>query len=352
MQPVRSGGAQARPAPTAGPTAERRYRALLEALAEPVFVADVETGRCLDANAAAVAASGLSRSVLLGGSLLERAAPAERARLVNGLRELTPGRPLREMVHLVGPQGREAAYELWVRLVDSTLERAAVMTARPLAGQRGNADRAGWIAHAVNNPLSALIGTVQMGIEAGAPTVARLERLLHLGHRIGSIVDRMLQLSRQGPLELGEVDPAKLLSELEAEHRERAGESCIRTILRLPPTGLPSLRADRALLRTALEGVVLNSIEAMPEGGDLFLEAESDGQGRAILFRISDSGPGVSEEVRGRVFEPFVTTKGTGAGLGLAITRDAVLRHGGHVDLATATGGGTVVTLEIPLEGD
>ena len=70
------------------------------------------------------------------------------------------------------------------------------------------------------------------------------------------------------------------------------------------------------------------------------------------MFRISDSGPGVSEEVRGRAFEPFVTTKGTGAGLGLAIARDAVLRHGGHVDLVTATGGGTVVTLEIPLEGE
>jgi signal transduction histidine kinase len=103
---------------------------------------------------------------------------------------------------------------------------------------------------------------------------------------------------------------------------------------------------DRDMLRRAVLNLVLNAIDAMPDGGALRVSAtDSD---RGAIIRVEDTGPGVSDETANRAFEPFFTTKCGGTGLGLAIVQRIVEVHGGEVCVGNRDAGGAVFTLRIP----
>ena len=111
------------------------------------------------------------------------------------------------------------------------------------------------------------------------------------------------------------------------------------------PHGL-SVRADREMFRRAILNLVLNSVEAMPSGGELVFTAVDGPFG--VELEIADSGPGLSEEQTLRVFDPFFTTKSEGTGLGLAIVHRIVEAHGGRVTARDCPEGGAAFTIEIP----
>jgi len=100
------------------------------------------------------------------------------------------------------------------------------------------------------------------------------------------------------------------------------------------------------MLRRAIFNLVLNALDVMPQGGELSITACSCQAG--IEIEVADSGPGVSEEVRERVFEPFYTTKSGGTGLGLAIVFRIAQVHRGDVLLRNCAQGGAAFTLRIP----
>lgn len=105
--------------------------------------------------------------------------------------------------------------------------------------------------------------------------------------------------------------------------------------------------ADPIGLRDALVNLILNALDAMPNGGRLRLSGAQDGDW--VILEIADSGVGMDETVRRRVFQPFFTTKGErGSGLGLTMVRSVVERHGGRVELSSAPGDGTTVRLWLP----
>jgi signal transduction histidine kinase len=104
--------------------------------------------------------------------------------------------------------------------------------------------------------------------------------------------------------------------------------------------------ADRDMLRRAVLNLVLNAIDAMPDGGELFISANVSDHG--VVIGVEDTGPGVSDETAKRAFEPFFTTKCGGTGLGLAIVQRIVEVHGGEVRVGNRGAGGAVFTLRIP----
>ena len=114
--------------------------------------------------------------------------------------------------------------------------------------------------------------------------------------------------------------------------------------LDVPPNTL--LFGDRELVRRAVLNLVLNSLDAMPEGGELVVTSY-DGQS-AFELEVADSGPGVTDEERRRLFEPFFSTKETGTGLGLAIVEHVAQSHGGSVSVANCPEGGAAFTLRFP----
>ncbi len=106
--------------------------------------------------------------------------------------------------------------------------------------------------------------------------------------------------------------------------------------------------ANEARLREVLTNLVLNAVDAMPEGGGIEVTGEREGKWGVI--RIADSGHGMTEEVRRRCFEPFYSTKGEkGTGLGLAVCHGIIERHGGRLEIDTAVGAGTTVSVCLPL---
>jgi signal transduction histidine kinase len=104
--------------------------------------------------------------------------------------------------------------------------------------------------------------------------------------------------------------------------------------------------ADRDLLRRAVLNLSLNALDAMPDGGRLFITSFSGAGG--LELELADSGPGLSEQAQRRAFEPFFTTKSNGTGLGLAIVDRIAEVHGGDVAARNCPEGGAAFTIRIP----
>lgn len=107
-----------------------------------------------------------------------------------------------------------------------------------------------------------------------------------------------------------------------------------------------SASLDREMLRRALVNLVLNALDAMPEGGDLVFTSHQGSRGLEI--EVADSGSGLGDEARRRAFEPFFTTKRTGTGLGLAIVDRVAEVHGGEATALNCPEGGAAFTIRIP----
>jgi len=135
-----------------------------------------------------------------------------------------------------------------------------------------------------------------------------------------------------------------LIDEIVASVAPQLEAQAIATI-RDVPLGT-TVTADRDLMRRALLNLVLNALDAMPEGGELVFTSYAGPAG--IELEVADSGPGLDEPALSRACEPFFTTKSTGTGLGLAIVYRVVEAHGGEVRITNCPEGGAAVTLRIP----
>jgi PAS domain S-box-containing protein len=205
------------------------------------------------------------------------------------------------------------------------------------------------MAHAVNNPLAALLGTIEMEIESTAGYSPRLAQMRKLAHRIKDVLDNTLTLVREGNLKLSDEDPAKLLEEVRSELSERAQRGGCRIDVEVG-TDLPAVSVDRALIEAALVCLSENGLDAMrdAEGGSLLLQATvEDGM---LRFLVKDQGPGIDAELKDRIFEPFFTTKSSGTGLGLPIAQGIIRGHGGRLTLRNRPEGGTVAIVTLPLQ--
>jgi signal transduction histidine kinase len=113
-------------------------------------------------------------------------------------------------------------------------------------------------------------------------------------------------------------------------------------------SALPELFVDPEFIKTCLYNILLNAFQAMPRGGKVTVTAASD-DGR-FLLSVEDTGIGIPEDRISRTFDPFFTTKSTGLGLGLALTKRVIEEHKGKVEIRSAEGRGTTVTMTLPIE--
>jgi two-component system, sporulation sensor kinase E len=163
--------------------------------------------------------------------------------------------------------------------------------------------------------------------------------------RLDSVVKRFLDFMRTPEMRLEETQLEDLLREIaEVAHpqMDRAGVQLETSYAELPP-----LNVDRALLKQALLNLVLNAIDAMPQGGKLTLALERRGD-RAEM-RVKDTGKGIAPEHRARVFQLFFTTRLGGNGIGLASAYRAVQLHDGDIDFDSEVGRGTTFRIDLPL---
>jgi PAS domain S-box-containing protein len=246
--------------------------------------------------------------------------------------------------------------EFQVRTRTAELERAnqrlRTLQADLIAarGLEASENLAASIAHAVNNPLTALIGTVQIGL-AEQPGDRRLQRVHSLASRLERTVGQMLRLHRGDTLERSATDLEAMLSELLTDLMPACAECGIEVRSRVA-SNARSLRADPVLLGEALASIARNAVEAMTSGGVLTIEAELFSEIDVISIRVADTGSGIPDSLRDEVLKPFFTTRATGTGLGLAIANGVVRGHGGRIHIGERPGGGTVVTVDLPRDGE
>jgi signal transduction histidine kinase len=212
------------------------------------------------------------------------------------------------------------------------------------------------LAHELKNPLFPLQLTVENLLRSresgqehfdeafreGAATL--LSELANLKNIIGRFSDfsKMPQPHFQS-LKLDE--PLENVVRVHRAQLERGNIAC-RFDLQSPET----IAADPDLLQRALSNLVLNAIDAMPQGGTLTLRTRQAQSSARI--EVCDTGIGIKPEDRSRLFTPYYTNKPHGTGLGLAIVQSIVSDHGGRIDVASESGGGTTFIIELPFNTD
>ncbi|MEK6798383.1 MAG: ATP-binding protein [Planctomycetota bacterium] len=206
------------------------------------------------------------------------------------------------------------------------------------------------IAHEIGNPLSSISSIVQMVKRQQSSGIdpSQLDLIQRHIQRISETVRQMGAIARPVAERWELADLGATLEEAVAlvSFDGRAKTSRIE-LQRLD--SLPKTYALRGQLQQVFINLLLNALDAMPEGGTLAVSARA--HGRSTVFSVADTGCGIPREVGRRVFEPFFTTKeqGKGTGLGLAVSYGIVQKHGGSIDFHPRDGGGTVFTVEIPI---
>ncbi|HEY7041208.1 MAG TPA: ATP-binding protein [Methylomirabilota bacterium] len=212
------------------------------------------------------------------------------------------------------------------------------------------------VAHGIRNPLASIRASAQVAAD-GLDDRSRVETYLRAitdeVDRLGRWLTSLLDSVRPFQLDPGPVDLNGLLRDLLGVLQRRLAVARVTVDARLAPD-LPKLHADEVQLQQAFLGVLENAIEALPSGGTICLTTELAAEPEPPTARVTvrDTGAGISPERLPHVFEVLYSTKSRGTGLGLAITRKVVERHGGHVDIESAPGEGTTVTVRLPLQAE
>ncbi|HEY6308990.1 MAG TPA: ATP-binding protein [Candidatus Angelobacter sp.] len=220
------------------------------------------------------------------------------------------------------------------------------------------------LAHELKNPLFPLQITVENLLRARENTPEQFDEvfrestatLLEEVANLKTIIGRFSDFSRMPAPQLQAVDLDELIRGVVqlVQGQLARGPARIETELQLGD--LPAVSGDPVLLRRVVENLVLNAIDAMPQGGKLTFRTELDHanglkHGSAV-FELADTGQGLTPEECGRLFTPYYTTKQHGTGLGLAIVQSVVSDHGGQISVTSAKNQGTTFHIELPLWGE
>ena len=234
-----------------------------------------------------------------------------------------------------------------VQQKDRTLQAERVAAWRELARR---------LAHELKNPLFPLQVTVENLVRAKQKSPEMFEEVFHEGtatllaeiNNLKTIIGRFSEFSKmpqpqRRPTHVNDV-VRSVLRVFQAQLQEK-NQIAVRTTL---AEALPEISADPELLHRALQNLVLNAIDAMPQGGELAIRTRNLGD--RIELSVSDTGSGLTQEECGRLFTPYYTTKQHGTGLGLAIVQSVVSDHGGKISVESTKEKGTTFRIELPYE--
>jgi PAS domain S-box-containing protein len=207
------------------------------------------------------------------------------------------------------------------------------------------------VAHEVKNPLNSMrLWLENLKESLPADTDGAAQQAVNVLDaeidRLDAVVKRFLDFSRPMEVRLEPTQLADLLKEVLEVARPELELTNVQ-VAQLIPIGIPEVFVDRALLKQAILNLVLNAVEAMPNGGLLQLTLSRRGEMAEIT--VGDTGKGILPEHRQKVFQLFFTTRPGGSGIGLASTFRIVQLHNGSIDFTSEVGQGTTFRIELPL---
>ena len=219
------------------------------------------------------------------------------------------------------------------------------------------------VAHEVNNPLSGIltyakllrkwVASGQTEHDKREEAIECLDLIATESRRCGDLVKNLLTLSRTAPMNVQLSDLHAVIDRCLLLVRHQLELGGIHLQLNIAED-LPQVPCDPAQIEQVVLALIMNAIDAMPRGGNLWIEAGLSSDETELKIQVRDDGAGIAPDVLPQIFEPFLTTKesGHGVGLGLAISRGIVERHNGHIEVASELGRGTTFTVTLPAQAN
>ncbi len=357
---------------------EALYRGLIDLAADAIVVGAPATG-FVEANHRATELTGYSREDLLCSASLETLfSAAERARLpfrydladqgqiVVAERALTRKDGTCVPVEMSSRRMPDGKYQTILRDVSERHRAEAERVALEIRLQQSHKMEAvgrlaGGVAHDFNNLLTAITGSLALALRDVSPD-ARAHRWLmetdKAAWRAAALTHQLLAFSRQQVIAPRVVDLRSLVEGAGSMLARMIGEDVTLSTRLADEQCL--VEVDRGQLEQVLLNLAANARDAMPDGGTLTIEvgrtssgavaSSRPARGSFVVMAVSDTGQGMSQEVRARIFEPFFTTKsaGSGTGLGLAMAYGAVEQNGGFIEVASEPGRGATFRIFLP----
>ncbi|MBV9924803.1 MAG: PAS domain-containing protein [Acidobacteria bacterium] len=341
---------------------------VLESARENICATDPE-GHIMWINSAGAAMCGYAKEALIGRHFRELVEESERPAAEERFRRTLAGEPQKVELKLLRSNGeiRYIVTDSTPLVIDGRTTGVLAIT-RDVTQQRLERERAAQadklralgqlasgVAHDFNNALAAILGRAQL-LRREAEDDSNLRRgldiILKAAEDAAATVRRIRSFARQLPGEgHTEVSVLELLRDAVEITRTRwendAGARGLRYDVSVEGDGALHTRGNASELREVFVNLVVNAIDAMPEGGSLKINCRR--RGRSLRLVFADTGVGMDEGTRARIFEPFFTTKGVqGTGLGLFVSYGIIERHGGNISAASRPGQGTTFVIDLP----
>lgn len=207
------------------------------------------------------------------------------------------------------------------------------------------------VAHEINNPLTTILTSamlVQEDLKEDDPNYEELQIIANETLRCRKIVTSLLDFARQSKPQKSTTNINAIITECVLLSQKQAAFKDITVQSRLAPQ-VPDQMLDKGQIEQALINLILNAVEATPEGGTIGVNTAYAPETDTIEIEISDTGTGIQPENLSKLFEPFFTTKETGTGLGLAITHGIIEQHSGTIEVESTVDEGTSFHIFLPV---
>ena len=179
--------------------------------------------------------------------------------------------------------------------------------------------------------------------------VTKSELIAGESRRCGELVKNLLMFSRTPAMNVETTDLNDVVERSVRVVEHQLELNTIQLQLDLTP-GMPAVQCDPSQIEQVLLALTMNAIDAMPRGGNLWINTKLLDSADSVEILVRDDGMGIPPDVLPNIFEPFLTTKESGVGLGLAISHGIVERHNGRIDVSSELGKGTTFTITLPVE--
>ena len=340
---------------------------ILESARESIYAVDGE-GRFKWCNSATLNGLGLKREQFIGRSLIDLVYDADRPRVSEKLQLALTGQAQTYEMRYFSSDGqlRYARVDNSPLVVDGRTT-GVLGIARDITEQKEERERAAradklralgqlasGVAHDFNNSLAAILGRAQLlrrQVQDDA-VVRNLEIIQTAAEDAAATVRRIQTFARKSPAkEFEHLDVADLLNDaIEITRTRWQNEARLRGLdydVTLKAESGQITFGSASELREVFVNLIVNAVDAMPEGGRLLITSAR--RGSKLCLQFADTGTGMPEDVRQKIFDPFFSTKGAqGTGLGLSVSYSIIERHDGSISVASEPGGGTTFSIELP----
>jgi len=351
---------------------ETRYRLLFESAGDAIFILDGEggqTGAIVAANQAAVAMHGYSREELLTMNIRDLDAPDAAAVVPDRIRRIFSGEWIKMQINHVRKDGTPFPVDVSAGLLEFGGHRYILAIDRDITERKKTEETlqrteqlkcagelATGLAHEIKNPLAGIKASIE--ILSGAAYLPEEDRgvlKLVIGEikRIEVLIRDLLNFAKPSRPHFQDTDVNEVLNvvaNLVLQNPSRAADSsrAIEVVKQLDE-GLPTITADTMQLKQVFMNLIMNAVDAMPEGGTLRMKAWYDVPAKAVMVEIANTGKEIDAAVMEKIFQPFFTTKAKGTGMGLAISKRLIENHSGTIGITRNISGGATFRISLPV---